>query len=223
MKVLLVEDEPKVLSFIKKGFKEHGACVDTAPDGREGYLMAVSENYDCIVLDIMMPNLNGYEFIQLLRKEGNLTPVIFLTAKGAVEDRVKGLELGADDYIVKPFAFSELLARVRAITRRGAHGKPENFAAGNIKIDIKKHIALCAGKEITLTPKEFVLLQYMIEHKGEVVTRTMLSENVWGYHFDSMTNVIDVHVTNLRKKIEIKKSGVAIRTIRGVGYVLEEK
>ena len=221
MRILVVEDEAKVLSFIRKGFQEHGFCVDTATDGREGYFLSTSEEYDCIVLDIMLPSLDGYEVLKQLRSKGKQTPVIFLTAKDTVDDRVQGLELGADDYLVKPFAFSELLARVRALIRRGKDQESTIFQVSDLMLDSAKRVVKRAGKIITLTPKEFILLQYLMEHTKEVVTRTMLSENVWGYHFDSMTNVIDVHITNLRKKIDAGNVVPLLHTLRGVGYVLE--
>jgi len=220
---LVVEDEKQVLNFVKKGFKEHGFSVDTAMDGREGFFLATGECYDCIVLDIMLPKLDGYEMVQQLRKKGIKTPVIFLTAKDTVEDKVKGFELGGDDYLVKPFSFSELLARVRALMRRGKEEKKAYYQEGNLVLDITKRVVKRGKNIIGLTPTEFTLLQFLLEHKGEVVTRTMISENVWGYDFDSMTNVIDVHMTNLRKKIDVKGEKPLIHTLRGVGYVLEEK
>jgi heavy metal response regulator len=220
---LVVEDEKQVLNFVKKGFKEHGFSVDTAMDGREGFFLATGESYDCIVLDIMLPKLDGYEMVEQLRKKGIKTPVIFLTAKDTVEDKVKGLELGGDDYLVKPFSFSELLARVRALMRRGKEEKKAYYQEGDLVLDIAKRVVKRGKSIISLTPTEFTLLQYLLEHKGEVVTRTMISENVWGYDFDSMTNVIDVHMTNLRKKIDAKGEKPLIHTLRGVGYVLEEK
>jgi DNA-binding response OmpR family regulator len=161
--------------------------------------------------------------VEQLRKKGIKTPVIFLTAKDTVEDKVKGLELGGDDYLVKPFSFSELLARVRALMRRGKEEKKAYYQEGDLVLDIAKRVVKRGKSIISLTPTEFTLLQYLLEHKGEVVTRTMISENVWGYDFDSMTNVIDVHMTNLRKKIDAKGEKPLIHTLRGVGYVLEEK
>lgn len=223
MKLLIVEDDHKILSFLKKGFKEHGFTVDCAKNGREGLLLADEQKYDCVVLDIMLPDLNGYELVQKLRKMKNKTPVIFLTAKDSVQDRVKGLELGGDDYMVKPFAFSELLARVRAILRRGKEQDINIYQEGDLKLDTVKRIAIRGGKKINLTPTEFTILQYLLERKGEVVTKTMLSENVWGYFFDSNTNVIDVHMTNLRKKVDPEGMKSLIHTVRGVGYIIEEK
>ena len=223
MKVLIVEDEEKVLRFLKKGFKEYAFSVDTAKDGRDGLFLAESEKYDCIVLDIMLPKLDGYEVTRLLRKKGIKTPVIFLTAKDTIADKIKGLELGADDYLIKPFSFSELLARVRVLIRRGSEERKTFYQEADLILDISKRTAKRGKRIISLTPTEFMLLQYLLEHKGEVVTRTMLSENIWGYDFDSMTNVIDVHITNLRKKIDAKGEKPLIHTLRGIGYVLEEK
>jgi heavy metal response regulator len=223
LRILIVEDEKQVLNFVKKGFKEHGFSVDTVMDGREGFFLATGESYDCIVLDIMLPKLDGYEMVEQLRKKGIKTPVIFLTAKDTVEDKVKGLELGGDDYLVKPFSFSELLARVRVLMRRGKEEKKAYYQEGNLGLDISKRVVKRGKSIISLTPTEFTLLQYLLEHKGEVVTRTMISENVWGYDFDSMTNVIDVHMTNLRKKVDTTGEKPLIHTLRGVGYVLEEK
>lgn len=223
MRILVVEDEKKVREFVRKGFEEHGFCVDEASDGQEGYFLAEGEKYDCLVLDIMLPKLDGYEMIQQLRKKGNKAPVIFLTAKDAVEDRVKGLELGADDYLVKPFAFSELLARVRALARRGKEPLSDRLEEGGLVMDLRKRIVKREKEEIELTPKEFSLLQYFMEHKGEVVTRTMLAENIWGYHFDSGSNVIDVHMNKLRKKIDEKFKNPLIHTKRSVGYVFEDR
>lgn len=223
MRILIVEDELPVLNFIKKGFKEHGFCVDSARQGRDGFFLAAEEKYDCIILDIMLPGLDGYEIITRLRAKGVRTPVIFLTAKDTLEDKVKGFDFGADDYLVKPFSFAELLARVRALTRRGSDGGKKTYQAGDLKLDISRRIVRRGRHKINLTPTEFNLLQYFLEHKGEVLTRTMISDNVWGYNFDSMTNVIDVHINNLRKKIDLPDCIPLIHTLRGVGYVLEEK
>lgn len=223
MRILVVEDELKVLNFVKKGFKEHGFAVDTAADGREAYFLAEGESYDCIVLDILLPKLNGYEVIERLRAKGIKTPVIFLSAKDAVEDRVRGLELGGDDYLTKPFAFSELMARVRALTRRKYDQEITRYTIDDLVIDVAKRTATRGGNRIELTPKEFTLLQFLAERQGEVVTRTMISAHVWGYDFDSMSNVIDVHMTNLRKKLEPPQSKPLIHTLRGVGYVLEAR
>ena len=223
MRILIVEDDKKVLSFVAKGLREHGFAADTAEDGQEGYFLAESGSYDCIVLDIMLPKMNGYEVIEKLRGKNVKTPVIFLTAKDTVEDRVKGLELGADDYVVKPFAFSELLARVRARVRSGKEKDVTKYEIDDLVIDAAKRVVKRGGAKLDLTPREFSLLQYLAEKKGDVVTRTMISEHVWGYHFDSMSNVIDVHMTNLRKKVDPPELKPLIHTLRGVGYVLEKR
>lgn len=223
MSILIIEDEIKVLNFIKKGFEEQCFCVDTATNGKDGLFLAQNGIYRCIVLDISLPYISGYEIAQSIRQAGNSTPIIFLTARDAIQDRVKGFDLGGDDYLVKPFAFSELLARVKALMRRNTVMKPTQYTIGTLNIDCNKRKVLRDNVEIILTPKEFALLHFFLEHKGEVVTRTMLSETIWGYHFDSMTNVIDVHITNLRKKIEEKSnSRTLIKTIRGVGYMLND-
>ena len=221
MRILVVEDDQKIRDFVRKGLEEQGFCVDAASDGQEGYFLAEGEQYDCIVLDIMLPKLDGYVLARQIRVKGNKTPIIFLTAKDTVEDRVKGLELGGDDYLVKPFAFSELLARVRALLRRGGAKADDVLEEGDLKVDVRKRIVKRSQKTIELTPREFSLLQYLLEHKGEVVTRTMLAENVWGYHFDSGSNVIDVHINKLRKKVDDASKLPLIHTLRGVGYKLE--
>jgi len=221
MKILIVEDDNKILSFIEKGFNEHGFCVDVASDGEEGLYLALNNSYDCIILDIMLPTLNGIDILQKIRNEDNEIPVIFLTAKDTIADRLKGFDTGGDDYLAKPFAFSELLARVRALIRRGKTSFSTALQCQDLVLDTKSRTIKRNGGLIDTTPKEFLLLQYMLEHKGEVVTRVMLSENVWDYHFDPMTNVIDVHVNNLRKKINLVGTKDLIHTIRGVGYVIK--
>ena len=223
MRILIIEDEQKVRDFVKKGFEEQGHCVDIASDGKEGYFLAEGEKYDCIILDIMLPNLDGFEVARQLRAKGIKTPIIFLTAKDTVDDRVKGLELGGDDYIVKPFAFSELSARLRALMRRGKGKDVDTMEEGGLVIDLRKRSVKRNGKVIELTPREFSLLQFFMEHKSEVITRTMLAENVWGYHFDTASNVIDVHINNLRKKIDGNFPKPLLHTLRGVGYVLENR
>lgn len=222
MSILIVEDEAKVLTFIKKGFEEQYFCVDTASSGQEGYFLAKNNAYDCIILDVALPLMSGFDIAKKLREKQNFTPIIFLTARDAIQDRLTGFDLGGDDYLIKPFAFSELLARVKSLIRRHTKPSPTQFTIGSLHIDTAKHKLYKNGSELELTPKEFSLLQFFLDRKGEIVTRTMLSENIWGYHFDSMTNVIDVHITNLRKKIEDKQSKKSlIKTIRGVGYILD--
>ncbi len=223
MKILVVEDEVKVLNFIRKGLQENAYTVDTAADGEEGLFLAEENDYDCIILDIMLPKMDGYQIIRSLRSNKVKTPVIFLTAKDSVSDKVKGLDFGADDYLVKPFAFAELLARVKALVRREKDKPQDKFSVGDITMNVLQHRVERDGMTVELTPKEFALLRYFMENQGQVLTRTMISENVWGYNFDSMTNVIDVHINSLREKIDKGRDVKFIHTVRGVGYVFEER
>lgn len=223
MRILVVEDEKKVVSFIRKGLQECSFTVDVAYDGEEGLFMAEEHEYDCILLDVMMPKLDGYDVVRALRSKQIKTPVIFLTAKDAISDKVKGLDYGADDYVVKPFAFAELLARVRALVRREKNKPQDNLQVDDLVMDLLKHAVKRGNVSIDLTPKEFALLRYFMENSEQVLTRTMISENVWGYNFDSMTNVIDVHINSLREKIDKPFDVKLIHTIRGVGYVFEKK
>jgi len=223
MRLLVIEDEDKVRSFIVKGLKENGYTVDEASNGEDGLFLAENESYDCIVLDILLPKFDGYQILRLIREKNINTPVIFLTAKDAVEDRVKGFELGSDDYLVKPFKFVELLARIRALIRRGAPSSSTILQVFDLEMDLVKRKVSRSGRDIELTPKEFTLLEYLMQHEGEVVTRTILMEHVWGYHFDPNSNVIDVHINALRTKIDKEFSATLIHTRRGMGYVLEEK
>lgn len=223
MRILIAEDDEKVLSFVLKGFKEQGITAEGVRDGREAYFRATQETYDCLVLDIMMPHWSGLEVLSQIRKKGILTPVLFLTARDAVGDRVKGLEAGADDYLAKPFAFSELLARVRALARRGQGQAAAELTVADLTLDPVRRRVTRAGRAIELTPKEFALLQFLMEREGEAVTRTALTEQVWGYDFDSMTNVIDVHIRRLREKMDEPFKRPLIHTLRGVGYLLEDR
>jgi len=223
MRMLVVEDEVKVLNFIQKGLEEQSYTVDTAKDGDEGLFLAEEHAYDCIILDIMLPKLDGYDVLRALRSKQLKTPVIFLTAKDAISDRVKGLDYGADDYLVKPFAFSELLARIRALVRRDKDKPQDVLTVADLTMHLLKHSVERGGTSLELTPKEFALLRYFMENTEQVLSRTMISENVWGYNFDSMTNVIDVHINALREKVDKPFEKKLIHTIRGVGYVFEEK
>ncbi len=223
MRILVVEDEKKVAHFIEKGLREHAFTVDVAYDGEDGFFMAAGEEYGCIVLDILLPKMDGYEFLRAIRSKSIKTPVIFLTAKDAVDDRVKGLELGGDDYLVKPFAFAELLARIRVLIRRGKEKKVDKLKVGDLSLNLLTRTVVRAGKKIELTPKEYSLLQYLMQNRGRVLTRTMISENVWGYDFDTFTNVIDVHINALREKVDRGFPTRLIHTVRGVGYVLEKR
>ena len=222
MKILIVEDEPKTGKFLKKGLAEAGFVTDIAADGRDGLHLALTENYDLVVLDVMLPGIDGWGVLREMRRTGKQVPVLFLTARDQVDDRVKGLELGADDYLVKPFAFSELLARVRTLLRRGKAGHaPENLKVADLELDLPRRRVRRAGKRITLTAKEFALLELMMLRQGEVLPRSLIASQVWDMNFDSDTNVIDVAVRRLRAKIDDDFDVKLIRTMRGMGYILE--
>lgn len=222
MNILLVEDDKKILNFVKKGFLENGFCVDSVCSGEEALEYMQHKKYHCVVLDIMLPQMNGYETLRCIRGDGNQVPVIFLTAKDSTQDKIKGLDLGADDYVVKPFVFSELLSRVNANIRRITGLKNDILKVGNIELDKIKRVVTIDNKKVELTQKEFHILNVLLENKNQIVTRTMLTEIVWGYSFDTMSNVLDVHINNLRTKINIDKSQDIICTIRGVGYVIKD-
>jgi heavy metal response regulator len=224
MKILLVEDDNSISRFIAKGLKEMLYTVDQAFDGEEGLHLALSESYDMIILDIMLPKIDGWEVLQCIRKEQIKTPVIILTAKDAKSDIVKGLELGADDYLVKPFAFAELLARVKAILRRGQPNTDLSIMAiGDLTLDLITRTVRRNGKDIELSAKEFMLLEYLMRNEGQILTRTMILESVWGYNFDTESNIIDVHINHLRKKIDSGYQSKLIRTIKGMGYVIKSE
>ncbi len=221
MKVLIIEDEEKTASFLRKGLEENGFVVDVARRGDDGLHMARTAPYDVVILDVMLPGLDGWAVVAAVRQENRQTPVLFLTAKDAVDDRVKGLELGADDYLVKPFAFTELLARVRTLLRRSPARQPDTLTVADIEIDAVRHRASRAAVRLDLTPKEFALLSLLVRRVGEVLSRTLISEQVWDVNFDSDTNVVDVHVRRLRAKVDDPFDTKLIHTVRGVGYVLE--
>jgi DNA-binding response OmpR family regulator len=221
MRILVVEDDRKVAGFISQGLREEGYAVDHAPDGDEATMLAHVNDYDVILLDLMLPKKNGLQIAAELRREGRQTPILMLTARDATEDVVRGLNAGADDYLTKPFKFDELLARVRALVRRGGAARTELLSHGPIELDRLKHSARAAGKTLDLTPKEFQLLEHLLLHRGEVVRRTELLEKVWDLSFDPETNVVDVHVANLRRKLRSATHHDLIRTVRGVGYQLE--
>lgn len=223
MRLLIIEDEPKTASYLKKGLTENGFVADIAPDGEEGEHLATTSSYDLIILDVMLPKRDGWSILSMIRQKGLLTPVLFLTAQDSVNNRVKGLELGADDYLIKPFAFSELLARVRTILRRGQVHQPDTLAVADLHIDLLRHKATRAGERLDLTPKEFALLSLLTRRLGEVVSRTVIAEQVWDMNFDSDTNVVDVAVRRLRSKVDDPFEKKLIHTIRGVGYVLEDR
>jgi len=223
MKLLVIEDENKTASYLKKGLVESGFVVEVSADGDEGLHLAKTGDYSLIVLDVMLPGRDGWSVVQELRRSGKDTPVIFLTARDAVTDRVKGLGLGADDYLVKPFAFSELLARIQSILRRSPSRHPDALRIADLEIDIGHHRVTRSGHRIDLTPKEFLLLSLLARRAGEVLGRTLIAEQVWDMNFDSDTNVVDVHVRRLRAKIDDPFEQKLIHTVRGVGYVLEDR
>lgn len=222
MRILIVEDEEKTASYLRKGLTENGFVVDTADDGEDGLHIAATGEYDAIILDAMLPERDGWSMISELRRSGKQTPVLFLTACDSVEDRVRGLELGADDYLVKPFAFSELLARLRAILRRGPARQPEVLRIADLEIDLLRHKARRGENLLELTPKEFLLLSLLARREGEVLSRTLIAEQVWDMNFDSDTNVVDVAIRRLRKKVDDPFAKKLVHTVRGVGYVLRE-
>lgn len=223
MKILIVEDESKTATFIKKAFTEEGFTVDIATDGVDGIHLATTGNYGVIVLDVMLPKHDGWWVLQEIRKHRQDQPVIFLTALDAVSHRVKGLNLGADDYLVKPFSFSELLARVRNILRRAPARQPELLRLADLEIDLLRHKALRSNKLLDLAPQEYRLLEYFLRHPEEVITRTRLAEQVWDINFDGDSNVVDVAVRRLRRKVDDPFACKLIHTLRGVGYVLEDR
>ena len=223
MKILIIEDEAKTAAYLQKGLSEEGFVADTAPTGDEGIRLAHVGPYDLIILDVMLPGRDGWSIMENLRKEGSLTPVLFLTARDTVQDRVRGLELGADDYLVKPFAFSELLARVRSVLRRGPTRQMGPVRIADLEIDLTAHRVSRGGKRLDLTPKEFALLSLLARRAGEVLSRTLIAEQIWDMNFDSDSNVVDVHVRRLRMKVDDPYESKLIHTVRGVGYVLEER
>lgn len=221
MRILVIEDDNDTAAYLVKGLKETGYTVDRAADGREGLFLATSEKYDAMIVDRMLPGMEGLAIVQSLRAQGNATPVLILSALGQVDDRVRGLQAGGDDYLTKPYAFSELLARLQALLRRRqAEPAETTLKVGDLELDLLSRTAKRAGKPIDLLPREFRLLEFLMRHAGEVVTRTMLLERVWDYHFDPQTNVIDVHVSRLRQKIDKGFSPALLHTVRGAGYRL---
>ena len=221
MRILIVEDEKKMASFIERGLKEEGYAVDTASDGEQGWEYVSTNDYDVVILDWMLPKMNGLALCAKIRQAGNRTPVLMLTARDAVEDKIKGLDQGADDYLTKPFAFDELLARIRALLRRPRELQEEAILkSGNLTVDlIGRHVTV-GSEEIPLSQKEFALLEFLMRHKGEVVSRAQIAEHVWDLHFDPMSNTIDVYINFLRKKIDGGRQKSRIETVRGAGYRL---
>ena len=220
MRVLVVEDDKKIASFVVKGLKQNGFAADHASDGEEGLFMTRSVNYDAAIVDLMLPKLDGLSLVQKIRASGSRVPVLILSAKASVEDRVKGLQAGGDDYLTKPFAFSELLARVQALIRRATQTvEPTKLVVGDLTMDLLAHDVQRAGEKIELQPREFALLEYLMRSAGRTVTKTMILEHIFDYSFDPQTNVVDVLVHRLRSKVDQDRA--MIQTIRGIGYVLQ--
>jgi two-component system copper resistance phosphate regulon response regulator CusR len=223
MRILLVEDDRRSREFLAKGLTEEGFVVDSAADGEEGLTQAGEREYDLIVLDVMMPKRDGWSVVSALRARGNTTPVLFLTARDTVRDRVKGLELGADDYLVKPFAWAEFVARIKTLLRRGPARQVEELRVGDLEIDLPKMKARRGGKIIDLTAKEFQLLSLLARRSGDVLSRTMLAEQVWDMNFSTDSNAVDVALGRLRKKVDDPFPNKLIHTVRGLGYVMEDR
>lgn len=221
MRVLVIEDDTETGRYIAKGLSESGYVADVLDDGRDGLARLVGEDYDLAIVDRMLPGLDGLSVVEALRKAGKTTPVLFLSALGDVQDRVRGLRGGGDDYLTKPFAFSELLARAEALLRRpGGSAAETHLREADLEMDLLARTVIRGGQPIQLQPREFRLLEYLLRHAGQVVTRTMLLEHVWGYNFDPQTNVIDVHISRLRQKVDRDFDGPLLHTVRGAGYML---
>jgi two-component system copper resistance phosphate regulon response regulator CusR len=223
VKILVVEDERKAAAHLRQGLTENGYVVDVINDGDDGLHLARTGGYDLLILDVMLPGRDGWSILAALRQDGCQTPVLFLTARDAVEDRVRGLELGGDDYLVKPYSFAELLARVRSILRRSPARQPDVVRVADLELDLVRHKATRAGRRLDLTPKEFALLSLLARRVGEVLSRTLIAGQVWDMNFDSDSNVVDVHIRRLRAKADDPFDVKLIHTVRGAGYVLEER
>jgi DNA-binding response OmpR family regulator len=222
MRILVIEDDAKIASFIVKGLEQAGFAVDHAADGEDGLLLATSAPYDAAVIDLMLPGRDGLSVIAAMRREKIVTPVIILSAKRSVEDRVKGLETGSDDYLVKPFTFAELLARLQALIRRSSRTtEPSRLTVGELSVDLMTREVVRSGQAVELQPREFSLLEYLMRQPGRVVSKTMIMEHIWNYHFDPQTNVVNVLVCRLRNKVDRDFQPKLIHTIRGVGYVIK--
>jgi len=223
MRILLIEDDTSVAEYIGKGLRQNGYTVDHCADGEEGLSLASTQSFDAMIVDRMLPNVDGLTIIKSLRAANNKSPVLILSALGEVDDRVKGLQAGGDDYLVKPFAFAELLARIEALLRRQQSSATETkLKVADLEMDLLAHKVTRGGESFNLQPREYKLLEYLMKHAGQVVTRTMLLENVWEYHFDPQTNVIDVHISRLRQKIDKDFDNQLLSTVRGAGYMLRD-
>ncbi len=223
MRILVIEDEKKTAAYLRKGLSENGFLVDTAYEGEDGLSLATSREYDFIILDVALPGRDGWSVLTEIRRSGRQTPVLFLTARDTIQDRVKGLESGADDYLVKPFAFSELLARIRSVLRRSPVRQPESLQIANLQIDFPRHRVTRDAQRIDLTAKEFLLLSLLARRTGEVLSRTLIAEQVWDMNFDGDTNIVDVAIRRLRRKVDDPFPKKLIHTVRALGYVLEER
>ncbi len=223
MRILLVEDEARIAAFVRKGLQEERYVVDVAEDGDAALDFVAAAEYDLIILDVMLPRRDGFSVCQELRRRGRKTPVLMLTARDAVDDRVRGLDAGADDYLVKPFAFKELLARLRALTRRAPETQSLQLELGDLSLDTVTHAATRAGQAIDLSAREYRLLEYLLRHRGQPLTRTQIAEAVWGYDFDAQSNVVDVYIRYLRRKVDDPFESKLIQTVRGVGYKIEAR
>lgn len=223
MRLLIIEDEDKTAAYLAKGLGENGFIVDVSHDGQDGLFQATQHHYDIIIVDVMLPKLSGWEIVKEIRRVQSDVRILFLTARDSIEDKVKGLELGADDYLIKPFAFSELLARIRTLLRRGSTQQSEHITIADLSIDLLKHKATRGSQRLDLSPKEFALLVFLAQHPGEVLSRTLIAERVWDIHFDCDTNIIDVAIRRLRQKIDDGFDVKLIHTVRGIGYVFEAR
>ena len=224
MKILLVEDDPQTASYVANGLKEEGLVVDHAANGRDGLFLAADGSYDCMIVDRKLPGIDGLALVKTIRGAGVTTPVLFLTTMGGIDDRVEGLKSGGDDYLVKPFAFTELMARIEALMRRPPMAQVETvLRVADLEMDLVRRTVTRAGRRIELQPREFLLLEYLMRHAGHVVTRTMLLENVWEFHFDPRTNIVETHVSRLRAKIDRGFGKELIHTVRGSGYCLRDQ
>ncbi len=224
LRILYIEDDPTAREYIRKGLSEHGYAVEVAEDAKSGVERALRDPFDLLILDVMLPDSDGFEILRSLRERSVQTPALFLSARGDVADRIRGLNLGADDYLVKPFAFAELLARIQAVARRSL-SEPDDgrLVAADLVLDLRRHAVERSGRPVELTPKEFSLLEYLLRNEGHAVSRSMITEKVWGYGFDTYSNLFVVHINHLRKKIDQDFEQKLIHTVKGVGYMLEDR